>query len=72
VILWKRKRAPAPAPDPESANALHDSQERLRRDTELVFKPHRRLIEQNNVTVLMHELVKRGGRRPDGHSAAAG
>ena len=70
-FLRRKGRHEADAVKPESARALEVSRERLRRDREELIGPLERLIERNNVTELVRQLVRDRGRA-DGHGAAAG
>lgn len=70
--LFRRTRPPpADGPGRESARALEASQERLRAERDQLVIPMRRMIEQNNVTELVRELVRRTGEA-HGHGTAAG
>lgn len=71
--LFRRARHyPARRPQRrESAEALAASQEKLQREREHLVLPMRQMIEQNNVTDLIRELIRRKGEA-HGRGASAG
>lgn len=70
LFRWARGSSQAPRPR-ESARALAASQEKLQREREHLVIPMRELIEQNNVTELVRELIRRKGEGR-GHGTVAG
>lgn len=71
--LFRRKRDQQAEPEGEreSAQALAASREKLQREREQLVIPMRNMIEQNNVTPLVRELIRRKGEA-HGHGPVAG